>query len=121
MSYLFLQLGKRQHQELLILNQKFMNESESVIKRAHVFIEGRVQGVGFRHFTKTKARKMNLNGWVKNRSDGRVEAVFEGPKEQVMNMVEKCQKGPGAAKVQNVDLKWEETDKNLDSFKIKRF
>ncbi len=98
-----------------------MNKAETVTKQAHIFIEGRVQGVGFRHFTKTNARERGLNGWVKNRSDGRVEAVFEGPKEQVMEMVEQCQQGPGSAHVENIDLKWEEADKKLNSFKVKRF
>ncbi|HLR76493.1 MAG TPA: acylphosphatase, partial [Balneolaceae bacterium] len=68
-----------------------MNQAESVTKRAHIFIEGKVQGVGFRYFVRTNASDMNLKGWVKNLSDGRVEAVFEGPKAKVMSMVEKCQ------------------------------
>ncbi len=96
-----------------------MNKAESVTKRAHVFIEGKVQGVGYRHFTKRNVQDIGLRGWVKNLSDGRVEAVFEGPKEQVMEMVERCKKGPG--QVDNIDLKWEEIDEKLDSFKVKHF
>ena len=98
-----------------------MDQSEEVTKRAHIYIEGRVQGVDFRYFTKKSAQQMGLNGWVKNRSDGRVEAVFQGPKKQVMQMVEKCEEGPGSARVENIDLKWEEANHKTDSFKIKRF
>ncbi len=96
-----------------------MDKAESVLKRAHIFIEGRVQGVGFRYFIQTNAGEMGINGWVKNLSDGRVEAVFEGPKEKVMNMVERCKRGPGASRVENINLKWDEIDKTLQSFNVK--
>lgn len=96
-----------------------MNNAESIVKRAHIFIEGKVQGVGFRYFTKTGAQEMGLKGWVKNLADGRVEAVFEGPKEKVMTMVEKCQKGPRAGRVESIDLQWEEIDKKLTEFSVK--
>lgn len=96
------------------------NQSASSTQRAHIFIEGRVQGVGFRYFTKTNAQKIGLTGWVKNRADGRVEAIFEGPKEEVLTMIEQCQKGPRASEVNNIDLKWEEVDSTINSFQIKR-
>lgn len=96
------------------------NKSISNTKKAHIFIEGRVQGVGFRYFTKTNAQKLGLAGWVKNRADGRVEAIFEGPKEDVLKMIEQCQKGPRASKVNNIDLEWEEVDSTTNSFQIKR-
>lgn len=96
-----------------------MDQAKPVIKRAHIFVEGKVQGVGFRYFTQTNAREMGLNGWVKNLSDGRVEAVFEGPKRKVSTMIEKCRKGPRAARVKNVNMQWEESDEKLDSFDVK--
>lgn len=76
--------------------------------RAHVFITGRVQGVFFRANTKKTAQKQGLSGWVKNLSDGRVEAVFEGPKNAVSEMVRWCHEGPIGANVESVEVKWED-------------
>ncbi|MEA1998313.1 MAG: acylphosphatase, partial [Euryarchaeota archaeon] len=58
--------------------------------RAHVFVKGKVQGVLFRYTTRGEANMRALKGWVRNMSDGRVEAVFEGDKEKVDEMVEYC-------------------------------
>lgn len=80
-----------------------MNE----LKQAHLFIEGRVQGVGFRHFVRTNARRQNVNGWVRNLPDGRVEAVIEGPEESVQNMIDTCKRGPGTARVSDISIDWE--------------
>ncbi|MFP4115966.1 MAG: acylphosphatase [Candidatus Aenigmatarchaeota archaeon] len=76
--------------------------------RAHVFISGRVQGVTFRASTRRKAEELGVSGWVKNLSDGRVEAVFEGEKETVEEIVEWCHKGPSLAKVDGVEVGREE-------------
>jgi acylphosphatase len=70
--------------------------------RARVLIEGRVQGVFFRYHNQEAALKLDLKGWVKNRRDGRVEAVFEGDKERVDQIVQWCHRGPSEAKVTNV-------------------
>jgi acylphosphatase len=68
--------------------------------RAHVYIMGRVQGVFFRATTQKKANELGLSGWVKNLSDGRVEAVFEGRKDLVSQMVTWCEhEGPTSADV----------------------
>ncbi|MGQ9565845.1 MAG: acylphosphatase [Candidatus Bathyarchaeales archaeon] len=72
--------------------------------RAHVFISGRVQGVFFRDETRRQAIKHKVTGWVRNKSDGRVEAVFEGEQEDVEKLVEFCRKGPSYAKVTNVEV-----------------
>lgn len=96
-----------------------MDKNKLVLKRAHVFIDGKVQRVGFRYFVQTKAQEMGIEGWVKNLADGRVEAVFEGPKPNVLIMIEKCRKGPRASRVDNIDLNWEKTDNNLESFRVK--
>lgn len=88
------------------------------MKRAHVFIEGHVQGVGFRHFTKTNARQHNVEGWVKNLADGRVEAVFEGTEEQVNNMIDLVHEGPRASRVSNVDVNWEEPKEKFGNFRV---
>ena len=71
--------------------------------RIHVLVEGRVQGVGFRQACADQARRRRLAGWVRNRRDGRVEAVFEGPADAVAAMVEWCRTGPPAARVTAVD------------------
>jgi acylphosphatase len=75
--------------------------------RAHLFIEGRVQGVFYRSFTHEQAVGLGLDGWVRNLHDGRVEAVFEGPKELVEQVIAACQKGPPGARVSHMDISWE--------------
>lgn len=88
--------------------------------RAHVFISGWVQGVGFRYWARSEASKLGLTGWVRNISDGRVEAVFEGPKEQVEEMIEKCQEGPRWTGKNRVEVEWKEASKEFSEFEIMR-
>lgn len=76
--------------------------------RAHLFIEGRVQGVFFRSCTQEEAQKRKLAGWVKNLYDGRVEAVFEGEEKDVQSMIEWCHSGPPHAMVTHILVKIEE-------------
>lgn len=87
---------------------------------AHVFISGFVQGVGFRRFVKQNALKLGLTGWVKNLSDNRVEAVFQGSKEQIEKIILLCGKGPFLSEVKDVDLIWEEDSRkvNYKTFEI---
>ena len=80
---------------------------------AHVFISGFVQGVGFRQFTKRSAGKIGLTGWAKNLSDNRVEAVFQGSKEQIEKIISICKKGPFLSEVKDVEVVWEEKLQNL--------
>ena len=91
-----------------------MNEA-----RAHVFIEGRVQGVFYRAFTRETAYTLGLKGWVKNLYDGRVEAVFEGKKELIEQAIRKCYQGPPGARVTNIEVKWEEFMEDIKGFAIK--
>lgn len=72
----------------------------------HIIIEGTVQGVGFRQFVKYKAKKLNITGWIKNLSDGRVEALIEGSPENVRKMVDICKSGPFLARVKKIDVNW---------------
>lgn len=88
-------------------------------KRVHIFITGFVHGVTFRMTTKYKAKLLGLNGWVKNISDGKVEAVFEGEKEKVEEMLNWAKKGPPGAKVDRVEVKWEEYKGEFKNFEIK--
>lgn len=73
-------------------------ETKAVVAR----IEGRVQGVWYRGWTVMEARRRGLRGWVRNRSDGSVEAMFAGPKPAVNAMLEDCWRGPSAAQVRKV-------------------
>ena len=69
----------------------------------HVVIRGRVQGVGYRAFTEYAALGRGIDGWVRNRRDGAVEAVFAGSPEVVAEMIEACRRGPPGARVDAVD------------------
>lgn len=69
----------------------------------HVTVRGRVQGVGFRAFVEHHALQRNLEGWVRNRRDGTVEAVFAGAADTVDGIVRACRIGPLSAKVDAVD------------------
>lgn len=75
--------------------------------RLHVFVEGRVQGVGFRYSTCRQARQLRLTGWVRNLPDGRVEALFEGDKPELDLMLDWCWRGPAFASVAAVEAVWE--------------
>ena len=88
------------------------------IKRAHFFVEGRVQGVGFRHFVRTNARRYGLVGWVRNLWDGRVEAEAEGPQEDVERLIEACRKGPGTAYVTDVEVDWKPAAHDRHDFDV---
>ncbi len=95
------------------------------MKRLHLFISGFVQGVGFRVFAKNEAKKLGISGWIRNLPagkaglpDGRVEAVFEGKKEKVDEMVKWCYKGNPYSQVEKVDIK-EEKVESLQGFEIK--
>jgi len=87
--------------------------------RVHAFISGRVQGVGFRAFTQREARLLKLTGWVKNLPDGRVEAVIEGPQQEVNALLEKVRRGPRAARVDKLDAKDEPAQGDFESFEIR--
>lgn len=85
---------------------------------AHVLISGRVQGVWFRANIREKARWLNVKGWVRNLPDGRVEAVFQGEKERVDEMISWCHRGPPLAKVEDVKVEWREPKEEFEDFSI---
>jgi len=78
-----------------------MNAEPRTIR--HIVVRGRVQGVGYRAFVEDEARKRNIEGWVRNRRDGTVEAVFAGPADAVDGMIAACHKGPWGARVDGVN------------------
>ncbi len=88
-------------------------------KRAYVLIEGYVQGVFFRSYTREKASELGLTGWVRNLPDGRVEALFEGDEDEIKWMIAWCHKGPPSAHVTNVQVTWDEYQGEFNSFDIK--
>jgi acylphosphatase len=81
-----------------------------------VTIRGRVQGVGYRAWVEHRARANDLEGWVRNLSDGSVEALFSGPAEAVAAMVERCRRGPSSARVDAVT----EQEAGADALKLRR-
>ena len=89
------------------------------MKRVHVFVSGRVQGVYFRSHTQDKAHELGLTGWVRNLDDGRVEAVFEGNEGAVKQMVEWCGVGEGFARVDDVKVIGEDYKGDFKGFEIR--
>ena len=73
-------------------------------RTVHILIEGRVQGVGFRAWVEMTARGLGLDGWVRNRRDGGVEAVLSGPGTSVDDMIARCRTGPPAARVDRLEI-----------------
>lgn len=86
--------------------------------RVHVFVSGRVQGVCFRAETEDVAHRLHVAGWVRNLPDGRVEAIFEGRKEDVEQAISFCKRGPPGAYVRNLDVSWEDWTGQFKEFSI---
>jgi acylphosphatase len=89
------------------------------MKRVHVYVSGRVQGVFFRAETQRAANSLNLTGWVRNMSDGRVEALLEGENADVDKMIAWCHIGPPAARVEEVIVTEEQYSCEFRDFSIK--
>ncbi len=87
--------------------------------RAHVLIAGRVQGVSFRVYTRRQAQRIGVTGWVRNRWDGRVEAVFEGSEHTVSRAVDWCHDGSPDAHVDSVEVSYEPATGEFRSFIIR--
>ena len=86
--------------------------------RVHVVISGLVQGVFFRHYTRKYAIQYNLTGWVKNRPDGNVEAIFEGDELNIGLMIDWCRGGPPHAHVSHIDISHEKPTNTFPDFRI---
>jgi acylphosphatase len=87
--------------------------------RRRVVVRGEVQGVFFRDSTRREALERGVAGWVTNRDDGAVEAVFEGPPDAVEAMVEWCRSGPSRANVGDMDVSVEEDPDGLEGFDVR--
>ncbi len=87
-------------------------------RRLEAVIRGRVQGVGFRHFVWRRATQRGLRGLVRNRADGSVEVVAEGPEPALAEFLEQLRTGPPAARVEEVAVRWSEPVLDFSSFEI---
>ncbi len=88
--------------------------------RAHLRIYGRVQGVFFRSTMREVALELGVNGWVRNMPDGSVEAVVEGEKERVEELIKWAHRGPPLAKVERVEVRWESYRGDWEGFSVVR-
>jgi acylphosphatase len=91
---------------------------ETANVQAHLFISGTVQGVSFRASTREQAKQRGVTGWVKNLKDGRVEALLQGPKDKVDEVIQWCHRGPPAAKVEKVVVTWEKFEEEFKDFDV---
>jgi len=90
-----------------------------MLKQAHLYIKGDVIGVGFRAWTKIQAKIIGVTGWVRNvGADDRVEALLQGEKEKVDQIIELIKKGPPVSRVAAVEIFWQEPREVFDEFKI---
>jgi acylphosphatase len=86
--------------------------------RVRIMLQGYVQGVGFRWFLHQKAEEAGVTGFVRSLDDGRLEAVFEGNRDQVDEMLSHARNGPDMAKVDNIDIMWELPEGRWDELEI---
>jgi acylphosphatase len=89
------------------------------MKQVHLLISGFVQGVGYREFVRSNAKKLGLTGWVRNLSDQRVELVAYGVENDLKELIELCEKGPFLAEVTSVAVEWQTPEEKFDSFEKK--
>jgi acylphosphatase len=86
--------------------------------QARIYISGFVQGIGFRYFVKSNARKLGLKGWAQNLPDGRVEALAQGEKEAIGKLIKLCEKGPFLSEVKAVDVNWDKEEEQFGDFRV---
>lgn len=87
-------------------------------KRFHLIVHGHVQGVNFRYSTQQKAMELGLKGWVRNRKEGNVEIIAEGPAEVLDDFINWCKVGPRMATVTEVEMEEVAKTSNLTEFSI---
>ncbi len=88
------------------------------MKRVHILVKGRVQGVAFRAYTKTEAESLKLSGYVRNLSDGSVEILAEGKKESLEKLISWAHIGPPASKVEDVTEEFSDAGGEFHNFDI---
>ena len=87
-------------------------------KELSAIVSGRVQGVGFRYFIYTKAKNLNVFGWVKNRPDGKVEALIEGEEVDLEKMLFELRQGPSGSRVDECEFVWKPYTQSFTSFNL---
>jgi len=87
--------------------------------RLKLLISGRVQGVCYRWFTRDTAVELGLTGWVRNLADGKVEAVAEGERDKLEQLLVWCRRGPDMARVTDIRTEWEEGSGEFQDFSIR--
>ena len=85
---------------------------------AHIFVSGKVQGVGFRDFAQRRAADFQLTGYARNLPDGRVEIEAEGEREKIERFVQSLRQGPSRSKVTDVELSWGTPSRRFNDFLI---
>jgi acylphosphatase len=88
------------------------------LKRIHLIVKGRVQGVFFRASAQREAKQHGLTGWVKNRPDGAVEMIVEGEEDDVKDFLAWAQHGPSTARVDKVETRWRSYTGEFAEFRI---
>ena len=86
--------------------------------QAHLLIQGDVQGVYFRQTMKTCAERLAVQGWVRNLADGSVEALLQGPRSSVDQVIQWANQGPPRARVAHLDVHWELCTERRDTFQV---
>ncbi len=88
-------------------------------ERLHARVTGTVQGVGFRHFTRAEAARLDLTGWVRNLSDGSVELVAEGPRDRLELLLASVRTGPPGSRVALVEPSWSDATNDFGTFGVR--
>ena len=102
------------------MNQNPLSEKNEIV-RAHVWVKGRVQGVGFRAHVEYVARRIGgLTGWVRNVGYDTVEAIAEGERDQVEQLIEAIKQGPRSSRVDDSNVEWETPTGEFTQFGVKR-
>jgi acylphosphatase len=94
--------------------------NSSDIQRVHVWVKGRVQGVGFRAHVQYSARQIGVTGWVRNVGDDIVEAVGEGEREKLERLVEAVKTGPIGSQVEESNVEWQNATSEFRDFQLRR-
>ncbi|MEX0746762.1 MAG: acylphosphatase [Rhodothermales bacterium] len=92
-----------------------------VSERLDAHVLGRVQGVGFRHFVTQQARRIGVDGWVRNEPDGSVRVAAEGPRDALEELVARLREGPAGARVHDVHTNWSRASNEFAGFTVRYF
>ncbi len=95
-----------------------MTQQQELQSRLHIWVTGRVQGVGFRMFVYGSASRLNLVGWVRNRYNGDVEIIAQGPRDKLFTLLSEVRLGPPASIITDVKYVWEEPDGKFNRFDL---